>query len=307
MPARPPATTLLCLMLAACSTAPSPGGTTRNGGGPGTEADAHARGASLYDKWYAGRDAAFEPDDDATPQIADGRGGPNGDGTLNGADGKPMPNTGHDYRLKNFFGWDLRGSAGIYGADYQAKAHVLDVDLLTVAWTRQQMAQHFADGAEGMPAYGSVLDAAEIGLVVDFVFAIREGALPHPDQVFERSAGTPGNYRLRAGGDPGRGLAVIASQCADCHGEDGRRFAIDGSYSLGAHVRQKAYEDWFKFIGGQPGSSMGRQLPAGKDGAAHAAFTLDVLAALCDRDAFPAAEGAQDVPDGDPRCGAYLN
>ena len=62
---------------------------------------------------------------------ADGKGGPFGNGTLPRADGQPLLNdAGHDYRLKNFFGWDLQGASGIYGPDYAAKSYVLPIDLM---------------------------------------------------------------------------------------------------------------------------------------------------------------------------------
>jgi len=264
-------------------------------------------GAAIYDKWWVSLELEFSPDDPATPGVADGSGGPNGDGTLNDADGAPMLNdAGHDYRLKNLFGWDLRGGEGIYGAAYQGKAYALPVNLLTVEWSRDALAARLASGGEGVPAYGQVLSAAQLSLVVEFVFDIREGRLPSPAQIFALSSDAPKNYTLVSGGEAARGAEVIAGRCSKCHGRDGTDFAIDGKYSLGSHGRQKAYEDWLKFIGGQPGSSMGGQLPDGDDGAAHAVFTLDVLAALCDRTAFPPVAGGDDVADGDARCGAYL-
>jgi hypothetical protein len=51
---------------------------------------------------------------------------------------------------------------------------------------------------------------------------------------------------------------------------------------------------------------MGAQLPTGRSRGEQAAIVLNVLAALCDRTAYPALEGATDVEDGDRRCGAYL-
>lgn len=69
-------------------------------------------GGRLFDRWYDEIDADFVPDDSKTPEV-DGRGGPNGNGTVNGADGRPIANTGHDYRLKNLFGWDMRVAPGV--------------------------------------------------------------------------------------------------------------------------------------------------------------------------------------------------
>jgi mono/diheme cytochrome c family protein len=266
-------------------------------------------GGRLYDNWYAALGIDFVPDDKKTPGVADGQGGPHGNGTLDDGNGQPLLNdAGHDYRLKNLFGWDLRGQEGIYGPDYQAKKTALPINLLSVAWSREQLLQRLAKGGEGVPALGTVLDAAQLGALVDFVFATRDGKLPQPAQLFALSAGTPGNYTLLAGGDAARGAQAFKNQCAGCHGTDGtKKLFDDGEYSLGSHARQKAYEDWFKMSHGQPGTGMKRQLPEGLDGAAGSAFLLDVLAALCDRTAFPrGAASAADVADGDPRCGAYL-
>jgi hypothetical protein len=41
-------------------------------------------------------------------------------------------------------------------------------------------------------------------------------------------------------------------------------------------------------------------------GAQQSQAVLDLFAALCDRKAFPALENGKDVPDGDVRCGSYL-
>jgi mono/diheme cytochrome c family protein len=136
---------------------------------------------------------------------------------------------------------------------------------------------------------------------------VRDGALPHPDRIFELRAGSPGNYALRPGGDPARGKRIIAERCAGCHGADGTELTFDGGeFSLGSHARQKAYEDWLKIMNGQPGSTMGRQL-RGASGEEMAKELLDILAALCDRAAFPrGAATGKDVADADPRCGVYL-
>ena len=50
---------------------------------------------------------------------------------------RSFPNTGHDYRLKNLFGRDLRGGQGIYGASYQKKPYVLAQNLLEGTRTEQ--------------------------------------------------------------------------------------------------------------------------------------------------------------------------
>jgi mono/diheme cytochrome c family protein len=110
---------------------------------------------------------------------------------------------------------------------------------------------------------------------------------------------------LAAGGDPSRGRDRYAVSCADCHGDDGRYMTIDDTQSLGTLSRSSAYEVWFKMLNGQPGTDMRRQI-VDRAGADQERAILDVLAALCDRAAFPAMAGSKDVPDADPRCAGYL-
>ncbi len=62
---------------------------------PVVEFERRAFGGRLFDMWYDEIEENFVPDDPDTPRI-DGHGGPHGNGTLNGADGEPIENTGHD-------------------------------------------------------------------------------------------------------------------------------------------------------------------------------------------------------------------
>ena len=96
------------LLTSACKTSGAPPGASAPSATVSDEL-----GGRLFDRWA--QKETFVADDKKTPDAADGRGGPFGDGTLPGADGQPLRNTGHDYRLKNVFGWDLRGASGIYG------------------------------------------------------------------------------------------------------------------------------------------------------------------------------------------------
>lgn len=262
-----------------------------------------ARGGRLFDNWVAEKQLGdrFKPDSSKTPEL-DGTGGPFGNGTLKDGQGKPMPNPGHDYRLKNLFGWDLRGTAGIYGPKYQAKAYALPTNLLQDSRSPEQLREWLSRGDDRVPAYGDVLDERDWADLIAFVTAVKSGELPHPEAIFELSEGTAKNYKLRAGGDAAAGRAHIAQTCARCHGADGTRIKIDETESVGSLARTSGYEVWLKILNGHPGSSMGRQVREAGAGQQ----ILDILAALCDRTAFPALGGSQDVPDGDPRCGAYL-
>jgi hypothetical protein len=264
-----------------------------------------ALGGQLYDKWYA--DTPFVPDNKKTAGVADGTGGPFQNGTLAGADGTPARNDlGHDYRLKNFLGWDLRGADGISGPQYQKKPFALAKNLLTQTQTAEEIEQWLTKGDGALPAYGSVLSAQQLKALALFISRVQSGSLPRPEQVWQL-APTAGHYTLNPGADLERGAALVKARCNKCHGVDGTKLMFDdGAWSLGAFSRQKAYEGWFKILNGHPASKMKRQV-RGQTGPEMAQELLDILAALCDRQAFPRGTGTEpDVADGDPRCGAYL-
>lgn len=264
-------------------------------------------GGRLFDNWVSELEADFKPDDPKTQEL-DGTGGPFGNGTLPGPDGKPQPNTGHGYRLKNLMGWDLRGAEGVYGADYQSKSYVLQPNLLTDTDDRAAWVRRITQGEDGIPGYGAVLDEAQIGALVDFLLAERDGGLPQASDIWTLSKEAPKNYELVAGGDATAGQALYAERCAECHGDDGTAILIDdGAYSLGMYGRMKAYEAWIKVLNGQPGTSMDAQLDLAAGRTALVKQLRDLFAALCDRGAFPRGNASKpDVADGDARCGALL-
>lgn len=296
-------TLIITLSLAACGGAAPAPSTPSAAARPD---DAH--GGRLFDSWVAeSRNESFVPDARATAGVADGRGGPRGDGTLLLGDGTPLLNDdGHDYRLKNLFGWDLRGSAGIYGPSQMARSFVRD-DLLAWEGGVAEIADRLERGDARVPAFGAVLTREDLEALASFVVRVRDGELPRADAIYTLTSREAGHYALREGGDAARGRAIFAERCAGCHGDDGAALLFDdGAYSLGSHARQKAYEDWLKILNGQPGTAMGRQV-RGESAAEMAQELLDLFSALCDREAFPrGAASADDVADGDPRCGAYL-
>lgn len=312
---------LLAVGLAGCGEETTSGGTGASGGfgaagtggaagtagtaGTGGSESPDIVGGRLFDKWFAEGPltGTFAPDAAATPGVPDGMGGPNMNGTLNSALGTPILNdAGHDYRLKNFFGWDLRGSEGVYGPMYQNKAYVVGVNLLT---TPLDVSMLLTAGSTDVPAYGPVLGADNIAKIVDLVNKMRAGTVPKAADIWDLSTTAPNKYTLRAGANPAHGKELIGGTCADltCHGVDGTKVLFDdGEYSLGTLSRAAGYEVWIKILSGQPGS-----LPAMTRQASTAQDILDILAALCDRTAFP--QGTATVPDvqpGDPRCGPYL-
>lgn len=269
------------------------------------------RGGRLYDRFYGENTAlGFTPDDAATA-AADGDGGPSDDGTLPDGAGRTIDNRlGHGYRMKNFFGWDLRGAEGIYGPDYHDEDYVMPHNLIDDPMTRQELASLFVDGDDGIPAWGEVMPADDLADLVAFVMAVRERDLPQPGDIWELDSSAPEGYVLKPGARIQAGHTAIAASCANasCHGADGtQRLFDDGEYSLGSYARQNAYEAWFKIVAGNVGTPMRSQLPTTGSGADKAQFVLDVLAALCDQSAYPLGEASEDdVPRSDPRCGSYM-
>jgi hypothetical protein len=260
----------------------------------------------LFDNFRAEKQLgdAFLADSAKTPQ-SDGKGGPNGNGTLNDVGGKPLANTGHDYRLKNLFGWDLRGAAGIYGATFHNKSFVLKRDLLADTRSPEELKVWLQKGDQETPAYGAVLDDNDLDDLVAFLVQTRGQQLAHPASIFELHAPTPKSYRLLPAANVERGHERYATTCAECHGTDGAKIKIDDTLSAGAISRASGYEIWFKIQHGHPGSDMQRQVDEAS-GAANSQAVLELLAALCDRTRYPALPGQTDVPNGDARCGAYL-
>ncbi len=267
-------------------------------------------GGRVYDKFYVvTAHQSFVPDKKNTKGVADGTGGPSGDGSAVGSDGKVLLNDGgHGFRLKNFFGWDLKGRAGIYGPDYKNKKSARSENLMSDARTEAELLRWLQEGsADGLPAYKHMLKADHLRAAVGFIVAMRDGKLPRADDIWQLAKGSPGNYKLREGADVNAGKGHFEKKCSGCHGANGTRIALHGgAQSLGAMARGAAYEAWFKILAGHPGTKMRTQVPAGLDRKQAAKFILDTLAALCDRTAFPRLEGGKDVKDGDPRCGAYL-
>ena len=264
-------------------------------------------GGRLFDNWYEELGVAFVPDDPATPAL-DGKGGPFDNGTLPNSEGAPMANAGHGYRLKNLFGWDLRGGDGIYGERFLAKSHVLVPDLLTNTETREAWVARLTKGEDAIPAFGKVLNAEQIDAVVTFLLSVRDGSLPQPSDIFVLTNKDQGNYSLVAGADLKRGHEVFAQTCAHCHGADGTKAPLEeGKYTVGSIARQKAYETWLKVINGQPGTSMHAQVEHTLSREQKAAVVRDLLAALCDSKRYPKGTTSEpEVGESDARCGSYL-
>lgn len=263
-------------------------------------------GGRLFDNWYKELQIGFVPDNETTPKP-DGEGGPNGDGTLNDADDKPILNNGHQYRFKNLFGWDLLGNAGIYGGDHQKKPFVLASGPASRRESREVWIQRLSQGQGGIPSYGDVLTGFQIAAIVDFMLAMRDGEIPARGEIWRLSGEAPNGFVLIGGGNAERGLEIYQERCANCHGADGTAILFnDGQQNLGLHARYYGYAVAMKILSGDPGTNMYAQLDdLNRENKVQ--HLKDLLAALCDRQLFPRGLATDpEVPDGDPRCGAYL-
>lgn len=267
--------------------------------------DARRLGGRLFDKFWSELKLEFVPDNPHTPEP-DGKGGPFGNGTLPDAAGKPMLNPGHNYRLKNLLGWDLHGAAGIAGRRFEGDHYVLLPDVLKNNDPRAEWVARLTKGEDAIPAYGSVLTSTQIEALVDFLLGVRDGSLPQPDDLFTLDVQVPGFYRLGVQGDAARGHGLYESSCKGCHGADGTAIAIDEVHSLGTFMRMNASEAWLKILNGNPGSGMGPQLPIAASREELTGQLRDLFAASCDRTRYPRGKAAEDVADGDARCGAHL-
>ena len=140
------------------------------------------------------------------------------------------------------------------------------------------------------------------------MLAVRAGRLPHPDDLYAISTDAPKGFILAPGGDASRGHIFYTAQCAECHGGDGTAIIFDnGEQSLGQHARYYGYAVAMIALSGEPGSDMGAEQALNLEPDEQAATLLDLLAALCDRERYPPGAATDpDVPDNDPRCGAYL-
>lgn len=254
------------------------------------------RGGRLYDRFYRENpNTGFSPDSD----------------TLLDGEGNVVNNdTGHGFRLKNFYGWDMRGAEGVYGPAYQNKDYVLAYNLVDDPMDRDSVVKLLVEGGAGAPAFGGTIPEADLGDLVEFVMSVREHRLPQPADIWRLDATAPKGYVLRGGADLTAGHQKVDNSCSsgECHGSDGTALLFDdGEFSLGTLSRASAYEVWLKILNGNPGTDMRGQIPGDLSWEEQSQMVLNVLAALCDTLAYPAGAATEtDVSVGDPRCGAYL-
>jgi cytochrome c2 len=233
--------------------------------GPGLTAYERAsvvRGGISYDKyWSAG--TGFDTSD---PLVA----------TFNAK--------GDFFRCKQCHGWDQLGSTGFYvnRGPSASRPRVSSVDLVAFTETRtpQQLFDAIKTGSgaarrsptydlstydplvtpsigDQMPDYGAFMSDAQIWDLVRF---LKEDALVATDLYDMTVAGTypTGTFtseNLGRDGVAASGEAIFTSQCAFCHGTDGKALTLEG-VSLGVFLRSKPAEVQHKVRYGQLGSIM---------------------------------------------------
>lgn len=191
------------------------------------------------------------------------------------------------FRCKQCHGWDRLGREGGYSnrAPKTSRPNVADFDLAaasaslsdqelfdavkTGTATRRDISTDLTtyDPAvdptigDQMPDYSQILTDEQIWNLVDY---LKRQALDtsllyditlEAGTVYPNRARTFSNIGLD--GDAENGDAIFAAECAGCHGDDGTTILVDGgSYTVGAHIRAKPYEDQHKVKFGHLGSSM---------------------------------------------------
>ncbi len=150
-----------------------------------------ARGAQLYDNWYAVIDA--EPPTTMHP--------------LYPASGQYAAKPKANWRCKECHGWDYRGAAGAYESGKHATG-IKGIDGAKDRSTDEITALLKAPEH----AYGDKLSTADLSDLVTFIQA---GQLDMDDFI-DRASKEPIN------GDAAQGAAYYNTLCAQCHGRDGK-------------------------------------------------------------------------------------
>jgi thiosulfate dehydrogenase len=211
------------------------------------------------------------------------------------------------FRCKQCHAWDRLGNAGSYIGRAPsttrpnvsslnlktATAAMSEQDLFDALWRSTSRRAVSADLSTYDPATNSTVgdqmpDLSDIMTeeqVWDLVKFLKEEAID-TDLLYTTSTtgtyptGSPSYSNIGTGGDATSGDAVYAANCATCHGNDGRAFLVDGSFSVGSFLRAKPYEVQHKVKFGQPGTAMGSLLTDLDD-------ILDLYLALTNASTYP--------------------
>ena len=243
------------------------------------------RGGQLYDKFWNTSDYTGPSD----PSVIQAN----------------IENFSDFYRCKQCHGWDLRANEGWY-INRAPKTTRPDVSSEELVHMRNEtdlrdMYDEIANvggaavdpartadgtnpslGGNNMPDYSKILTEGQIWDLVKF---LKEGAF---DTKNLYDLATTGTYptgtktltNLGRNGDAALGDGFYTSNCASCHGADGKLISLEGK-TLGAYVRGGPHESQHKIKNGHPGSSMGG-LPNATE-----ADVRNLLKALADTTKYP--------------------
>jgi len=191
------------------------------------------------------------------------------------------------FRCKQCHGWELLGRSGGYinRGPSTSRPNIAAVNLFAAAKskTSQELFTLIKTGStpsnrrsytadlstynpstnstigDQMPNYGGILTDGQIWDLVKF---LREEAV---DVSLLYDATLSGTYptgsitvsNLGKDGSATAGDTFFSSNCATCHGANGKAFLVDGNaYTVGRHMRSKPWEDQHKVKYGNPGTSM---------------------------------------------------
>ncbi len=179
-----------------------------------------ARGAQLYDKWFAVIDA--EKPKDTHPSWPSSNTKKKGNAT---------------WRCKSCHGWDLRGADGAY-ASGSYKTGIAGIRTF--------------DGGDPAIVVAIVKDTTHgLGMIPDadlsdLALFVTKGQIDMTLYI---------NDDKSINGDPEKGAAYYNTLCAGCHGKDGKK-PKDLPKPLGKIVSGNPWEGLHKILNGQPKESM---------------------------------------------------
>lgn len=205
--------------------------------------------------------------------------------TEGGGTGQPATTVAADfYRCKSCHGWDGLGNSGSYadrtgqssGKSTRPDVAAVNLRSSVLRETPSELYDLIArptgrtiDAADNThPAFSDVLTSSQIWNLVKFMreewieptdlYTLKvEGPIMHWDYSTDPPTlitPTRSYSDIGIGGNAGRGEAIFATTCAECHNETGTGLGL----SVGNLVRTKPHEIWLKAKFGEPG-----HMPAG--------------------------------------------
>jgi mono/diheme cytochrome c family protein len=195
------------------------------------------------------------------------------------------------FRCKQCHGWDRLGRDGGYSdrAPKTSRPNVADFDLATFSQTStiEELFNGLKTGTatrrdvttdlsgydpavdptigDQMPDYSQIFTDDQLWDLVKYLKSDAIDTTMVYDITLEAGTVYPNRARtfsnIGTDGDAVTGDALYTSICANCHGDDGAAFLVDGaSRTVGDHMRNKPYEDQHKIKFGHLGSSMTRDV-----------------------------------------------